>query len=838
MSRTEQHRRWRRIFSPLLAVLVGSAAASIMLPEPVMAAVITVTTADDNGSDAAPVIGSLRAAILESNARSGELDRIEFSIGAEGSIQRIVPLAPLPVITDPVMIDGWSQGPGEYTGTPLIEVRGNLAGSGATGLTIQASATTVRGLMINGFQGHAIVTSGAGAAVTGCYLGSYEQSVVGNGGAGILATGPNLVIGGATVSSRNIISGNGGGGVRISGAAATGAQVVMNYIGTDVTGTVALGNSQPGIAVIDAPNATIGSAVVSAGNLISGQNGNSAPQGVGVLVSGAGATNTVIAGNLIGTTADGNTRLDNDEGIRIENAPGVTIGGITDYARNVISGNGFAGVRIIGSGADGSRVIGNYIGTRANGSAPNGNGGPGVLINGAPNISVGGPNFAYRNIISGNNSGISVVGSAATGVTIAGNFIGTDASGSNPLLSGNGVMVMDGAHVTVGGEVVGAENKIVGHSLATTTIGVAVTGNSRATIQGNSISGFGGLGIDLGADGVTPNDINDADTGPNGLLNHPVVLSASGTGNHTLVVITLNPLVPAFLSIDVFSSPTCDPSGYGEGAVWLGRQQRNFSQYASQQAVYVAAAPPGHRITATATDPNGNTSEFSRCTTVAMPQLAIQDATIDEQTGAVVLPVIIDRPSAGLVQVNYATSDVTAVGGSSCTVGADYVTTSGTASISPTYLDALIVIPICRDGIDESAERFTVTLSNPSNAELGQAGATITIRAHAALPGCTPRPPIRIQTRLRAGLQVVTLTSSDANPMRELRFGSIQNATVQFEQQVVSGGQTISLGGDPTSVQFLVFRTSPGQPVTVPLTVIDRCGPWSTLVGGGSGAGF
>ena len=109
-------------------------------------AVFSVTNTNDSGS------GSLRQAILDANANPGA-DTITFAIGATGSQQIIQPISALPTITDPVTVDGWSQGGAGYSGPPLIDLNGALAGNSTVGLNITAGSSTVRGLVINGFIG-------------------------------------------------------------------------------------------------------------------------------------------------------------------------------------------------------------------------------------------------------------------------------------------------------------------------------------------------------------------------------------------------------------------------------------------------------------------------------------------------------------------------------------------------------------------------------------------------------------------------------------------------------------------------------------------------------------
>ncbi|MFO7632057.1 MAG: hypothetical protein R6W76_05920, partial [Caldilinea sp.] len=133
------------------------------------AATFTVTTTADSGA------GSLRQAILDDNANPGA-DTITFAIGATGSQQTIQPATVLPTITGPVTIDGWSQGSSGYTGPPLIELNGALAGNQAVGLTLTGGGSVVRGLVVNGFAiggsaGGIRLQTGGGNWIYGNYIG-------------------------------------------------------------------------------------------------------------------------------------------------------------------------------------------------------------------------------------------------------------------------------------------------------------------------------------------------------------------------------------------------------------------------------------------------------------------------------------------------------------------------------------------------------------------------------------------------------------------------------------------------------------------------------------------
>ena len=146
--------------------------------------------------------------------------------------------------------------------------------------------------------------------------------------------------------------------------------------------------------------------------------------------------------------------------------------------------------------------------------------------------------------------------------------------------------------------------------------GVGVTGaaSTKNAIEGNSIFGntglntIAGLGIDLFGDGLTPNDAGDADTGPNDLQNFPVLTSANFNAGTAAVSGTLNSAVSTQYRIEFFSNTSCDPTGYGEGQTFLSAMSvtTNGSGNATINT-NLAGVQLGQYITATATDPTGNT---------------------------------------------------------------------------------------------------------------------------------------------------------------------------------------------------------------------------------------
>ena len=301
-------------------------------PDDTLTVIAPISFLVNNTADSGP--GSLRQAILDSNATIGATNTIDFAIPGSG-VQKIAPLSPLPALSNPVLIDGESQ-PG-YSGTPLIELNGSQAGGG-DGLTITGSGVTVRGLDIDSFsQGAGIHLTGTGATgdwIYGNFLGTdptgtqaepNEYGVEIDGGAANNLIGTNGD-GVNDAAERNLISGNVVSGIWINGQGTDGNAVAGNFIGTSVTGDVALNNGtvtpffyfpppvEGGVAIDGGASTnrigTDGRSVDDVGqrNVIEG---GSAESGVidGVSISGTGTDGNVVAGNFIGTDATGTIAL-------------------------------------------------------------------------------------------------------------------------------------------------------------------------------------------------------------------------------------------------------------------------------------------------------------------------------------------------------------------------------------------------------------------------------------------------------------------------------------------------------------------------------------------------
>ena len=156
---------------------------------------------------------------------------------------------------------------------------------------------------------------------------------LGNTSDGVSIEGaPSNTVGGTTAATRNVLSGNLGDGLSIGQADATGNVILGNFIGTDLAGTVPLGNGDDGIQILGAPGNTVGGTVLGAGNVISANGSN------GIFVLSAGATGNVVRGNSIGTDVSGTSDLGNlSNGVNVQGVSGTTIGGSAPGAGNVIS---------------------------------------------------------------------------------------------------------------------------------------------------------------------------------------------------------------------------------------------------------------------------------------------------------------------------------------------------------------------------------------------------------------------------------------------------------------------------------------------------------------------
>ncbi len=426
------------------------------------------------------------------------------------------------------------------------------------------------GNLVSGNEFYGIVLDGAGAnnnTVQANYIGTDASgtSPIANNADGvyIINGANNNLIGGPLAADGNLISGNAGDGIQISGATSNSNTIRQNYIGTDVTGALDLGNAGNGIYI------TGGDANVIRENLISGNDSN------GIYLLTANTTNTVVAGNTIGLNAAGTTRLFNDgHGIHVSAADGTTIGGSVAADRNVINTNYPGDYAISVSNATNTDITGNYIGTDLLGTTTIESGSFAINIDNSTTTQVGGSAAGEENVIGGYGvTGVRVTGG---GATIQGNYIGTDKLESVDLAAGGlyGIGLFSATGVLIGGSGINDGNVIANNAKG---IYISGTGNGN-TILRNRIYDNTNAGIDLSggtedADGVTDNDVGDGDSGPNNLLNFPVMTKAALDGTNLTVSgnIDTDGVLNTQYRIEFFGNASgTEDANNGEGRYYLG----------------------------------------------------------------------------------------------------------------------------------------------------------------------------------------------------------------------------------------------------------------------------
>jgi parallel beta-helix repeat protein len=383
-----------------------------------------------------------------------------------------------------------------------------------------------------------------------------------------------------------------------------------NKIGTNAAGTAVPAPQGTGI-LTDRCNFQIGGTTISARNIIAGNQ-------TGIEIDSSSSTETgqvVVQGNYIGVAVDGLTPLGfPNAGIDIKGlANGNVIGGGAAGAGNVIAGSGTK-IRL---DTNNNLIQGNLIGTDSTGTVDISGFGSGIeLMANATNNTIGGTSSGGRNVISGVNDGIRTAAGVTTanGNLIQNNLIGTAIDGVSPLPNSlNGVVLESSNNIII--------NNTIAHNAQKGV--VILTGGNGNRISANSIHSNGTtaahVGIDLGDDGVTANDTGDGDLA-NNLQNYPVLTSAS----NNLIQGTLNSAVSSTFTIDFYSNPSADTSGFGEGRTYLGSTNvtTNGSGNASFSFVPTVVLFGGVHISATATNASGDTSEFSQSRAVLGPTSA------------------------------------------------------------------------------------------------------------------------------------------------------------------------------------------------------------------------
>ena len=512
-------------------------------------------------------------------------------------------------------------------------------------------AATPVGNVISGNEGAGIAaTLAPPAEIEGNLIGTDATGnfAVGNSGDGIICAvgyiGRNQFTSGASIlaAGGNVISGNRGDGVLMvaHGQAIGVGTVAGNYIGTNLAGSAAIPNSGNGVE-IQASNVSVGmnlntESSTGAGNVISGNGGN------GILVdnpaSGGQIVGIHIGANFIGTDASGNAALGNSgDGILIEGGVTDIIGGLPPQLPQVISANGGAGISVVPgilNTAGENTIEGNLVGTNLAGTSPLGNGGNGMEV-----FDKG--ETIRNNLVSANHGSGIYLGESGSGSQIYSNKVGTNAAGVTAAGMGNasdGVTVFRSSSNFIGSDAPGGANVIAGNGGNGVTVdsgGITQPAVDTATFNRtseNSIFSNGGLGIDLGNDGVTPNHPGGLPIqGPNSFQDFPVILSAVSEPQATVVRYQL---VSPVQVVQFFTNVAADPSGYGEGQTFVGTGP-GTGQTGQTLTATLPNLPVGTILSATAIGAGGNTSEFSQDVTVIPAPPTVTHAAFDPQTNTI-----------------------------------------------------------------------------------------------------------------------------------------------------------------------------------------------------------
>lgn len=650
--------RARRLLAACLLLALAAVAGGPMGAPPAGAqtATLVVTSAASTGDGLCGADCTLRDAIRAANAGPGPA-RIVFAIGSGPVVIRLD--APLPAITAPgTSIDGRTQ-PG-YDGAPLIYLEGGALAE-ASGLVSRAPDVEVRALAAGGFDqfGFLIIGEAArGNRLLGNWAGLSPDGAAANpnalSGIGVVGGARGAHIGDACAGCGNRVAGNSvegrtGHGILVGGAGTLGARIRGNVVGLGPGGRP-LPNDD-GILIVDGAHSIVGGVAAGEGNVVG------ASQVAGVELRETSALLPVrLMGNRIGLDEAGRP-APNDVGVFVNgDSAGIDVGGPWVGAGNVISANrvGIA----IENRAHHVRVLGNRIGLTPDGDpAPNSEDGISV-IGGSRVVQVGGGGPGEGNRIVGGRNGVVIAERTTRDVRLLGNYLeGSDV----------GVRVSDGARITIGRAGEGRGNVVVRAAEAGILLdGVAqviVEGNwigltrdgspagngvglllrdrggegaQDNPVRGNRIGGNvgagivvlgagsvrnglhdnaflpnGGVGIDLGGDGPTPNDRGDRDTGPNRLLNAPVIDAVVHDGAQAEIrgqAGRRHRVALYRVGSDALPSLLPHASGRGPGVELLTVVR------AGADGAWTARHPivPGAVLTTVAIDGFGNTSEFGR----------------------------------------------------------------------------------------------------------------------------------------------------------------------------------------------------------------------------------
>jgi hypothetical protein len=509
-----------------------------------------VTNTLDNGSNTNPTPGSLRWAMVESNADGPGPNSIFFNILAQSADDPGTPVAgfdpdtqtwtitpdgALPTITTPVDIDGYTEAnvgvpysyPDEISSdsapTEITSVenstqatQGNNAqirviingsdSNGATGFVLDASDSMLRGLIIDGFGVGVDIPNAdnVGDSIQGDFIGAYLLYPVDpNTGSPLPAPDNEEIVSSGNADQGVIINGAnttlGGASTQddvvIAGNGAQGVWIEPTARGTQVLGCqVGVVGPSANNVYWSIANADEGVLVQSPSDLIGvagAGNDISANAGDGVQLD-QGATQVQVAANYIGVPPGGGYSFgdflpgNSGDGVDIIGAANNTVGGSSSGAGNAISSNVGDGVAISGATATGNQISYNLIGVTYDGTQALGNEQDGVAITSSSN------QVGPGNVISANQIGVDISGASTEGINITGNLIGTDETGEFDLGNAFQGVLIDGANgVTIQGNADGSQvisGNDVGIELTDSATGALIEGTFIGVDKTGSIA--------------------------------------------------------------------------------------------------------------------------------------------------------------------------------------------------------------------------------------------------------------------------------------------------------------------------------------------------------------
>ncbi|HJZ79844.1 MAG TPA: Calx-beta domain-containing protein, partial [Pyrinomonadaceae bacterium] len=341
----------------------------------------------------------------------------------------------------------------------------------------------------------------------------------------------------------------------------------------------------------------------------------------------------------------------------------------------------------------------------------------------------------------------------------------------------------------IGGTAAGAGNVVAFNGAP----GITVSESSNLThvydiaIESNVLyanNSGAGPGIDLQDNGPTQNDAGDGDAGPNNLQNFPLLTTATSNGGTTTISGGLNSESNKQYRLEFFASPQCSASGYGEGQVYLGSTDVTTNgNDAGFNVNFPVTVQPGSVISATATDPAGNTSEFSPCMLLnglaggGVLQFNAANFNVNENAGTATVTVDRVGGNSSAVSVHYS------AGSNSATAGSDFTSVSGNLNWAAGDLSSkTFTVPIIDDSLNENNETVTLVLSNPTGgASLGNP-------------------------------KLATLTILDDDPAPALSISDV--SVVEGNSGTTAANFTISLSAKSGKFVGVSYKTSPGGSAT------------------------